>query len=133
MAARCNLFGKGRGRFIRPFSLREEVMPKSIARTCSTRFAGNVAACFLFVASAWAGDYPIAGLAPYQRPQGAPAIASERNVEKTQAAGLYGISSPIPRSLGFLTSQGAWYTPFIHPGMTGRYDLRGWHKPSDGR
>ena len=29
---------------------------------------------------------------------------------------------------GFLEDQGNWYTPFNHPGMTGRYDIRGWHR-----
>ena len=28
---------------------------------------------------------------------------------------------------GFLKDQGAWYTPFIHPNSTGRYDIRGLH------
>ena len=27
----------------------------------------------------------------------------------------------------FLADQGAWYTPFTHPGMPGYYDLRGMH------
>ncbi len=30
-------------------------------------------------------------------------------------------------------SQGEWYTPFSRPGMPGPYDLRGWHRPADGK
>jgi hypothetical protein len=40
---------------------------------------------------------------------------------------LHGVSSPIPESLKFLNDQGAWFNPFTRPGMTGPYDLRGWH------
>jgi hypothetical protein len=40
---------------------------------------------------------------------------------------LHGVSSPFPESLKFLNDQGRWFTPFTHPGMTGPYDLRGWH------
>jgi hypothetical protein len=72
-------------------------------------------------------EYPVAGTQPSQRPAGAPVI---REVQKT--AGWYeqaltGITKPYPTSLRFLESQGNWYTPFNHPGMYGRYDIRGWH------
>ncbi len=42
---------------------------------------------------------------------------------------LTGISKPYPYSIRFLEDQGNWNTPFNRPGMTGRYDLRGWHNP----
>lgn len=40
---------------------------------------------------------------------------------------LTGVEPPYPASLRFLEDQGAWHTPFIHPGMTGPYDIRRWH------
>jgi hypothetical protein len=69
--------------------------------------------------------YPVAGLAPYQRPVNAPVLMASPVLDAKKA--LYGVSSPIPDSLKFLKDQGGWFTPFTHPGMTGPYDLRGWH------
>jgi hypothetical protein len=43
---------------------------------------------------------------------------------------LHGVDKPVPASLAWLKDQGAWYTPFNHPGMPGPYDLRGWHRPA---
>ena len=46
---------------------------------------------------------------------------------------MHGIEPPYPESLRFLNDQGGWYTPFIAPGMTGPYDIRGWHSaPASG-
>lgn len=73
----------------------------------------------------------IAGLAPDQRPAHAPSIkaAAGPGPEATR-----GIEPPLPKSLGFLAHQGAWYTPFTLPGMTGHYDMRRWHAaPTDPR
>ena len=39
---------------------------------------------------------------------------------------MRGITPP-PTGIDFLKYQGAWYTPFIHPNLTGRYDIRGLH------
>ena len=39
---------------------------------------------------------------------------------------MQGINPP-QTGVGFLKYQGAWYTPFIHPNSTGRYDIRGLH------
>ena len=73
-------------------------------------------------------DIPIAGVKPHERPQHAPAItAVTRNADWYKRA-LTGISRPYPASLRFLEAQGNWYTPFIHPGATSPYDLRGWHR-----
>ncbi len=69
----------------------------------------------------------VAGLAPYQRPAGAPAISSFTPDAAWRTRALTGISAPVPASLRFLDDQGAWYTPFIHPGAIGYYDLRQWH------
>jgi hypothetical protein len=72
-------------------------------------------------------DYPVAGLAPYARPAGAPVEHEVRRAEKWRAQALQGVSAPVPASLKFLDDQGAWYTPFDLPGMTGPYDIRGFH------
>lgn len=71
--------------------------------------------------------YPIAGLRPDQRPQGAPTIAEVKKSSGWYRRALNGITEPVPSSLRFLEDQGNWYTPFDRPGMLGRYDIRGWH------
>lgn len=69
----------------------------------------------------------IAGVAPYQRPAGAPVITEYHKDAAWFAQALHGIEPPFPYSLRFLESQGAWFTPFRRPGMTGPYDIRNWH------
>ncbi|MCB1312876.1 MAG: hypothetical protein KDK29_13830 [Sedimentitalea sp.] len=69
----------------------------------------------------------IGGTTPSQRPAGAPVITSFERDDAWFARALTGISEPIPPSLDFLQDQGAWYTPFIHPGMLPPYDIRNWH------
>ena len=69
----------------------------------------------------------IAGLTPSQRPADAPVITEFSKNGQWYAQALTGIEQPYPASLRFLEDQGAWFTPFIHPGMMGHYDLRGWH------
>jgi len=73
----------------------------------------------------------IAGLEPWHRPEWAPVVTEYPKDEAWYARALTGIIPPYPASLRFLEDQGAWYTPFIHPGMTGPYDIRGWHKAGD--
>lgn len=73
------------------------------------------------------GRPPIAGLEPSQRPEGAPAIREVQRDAEWYRRALTGISQPYPASLRFLEDQGNWYTPFNRPGMTGPYDIRGWH------
>jgi len=77
-----------------------------------------------------ASEVPIAGLAPQQRPAGAPVITSYEKNGAWYRQALHGISEPYPASLRFLEDQGPWHTPFNVPGMTGPYDIRGWHQPS---
>lgn len=68
----------------------------------------------------------IAGLAPYERPAGAPRLTSTPPLDQRQA--LFGIVEPVPQSIqNFLKDQGGWFNPFLRAGMTGPYDLRGWH------
>lgn len=84
-------------------------------------------------ASGWVGSvsaedpFPIAGTRPFERPVGAPVITEVQRGPEWYARALTGISRPYPSSLRFLEDQGNWYTPFNHPGMLGRYDIRGWH------
>ena len=69
----------------------------------------------------------VAGLAPNQRPAGAPVIQEFAPSADWRTQSLAGVSEPIPASLDFIDSQGAWYTPFNQPGMPGYYDLRNLH------
>lgn len=70
-------------------------------------------------------EFFIAGTAPNQRPQNAPVIDEFTRPDGWYDRALKGITPPYPHSLRFLEDQGAWYTPFNQPGMTGRYDMRG--------
>jgi hypothetical protein len=69
----------------------------------------------------------VAGLAPNQRPEGTPVIQEFTPSADWRTQSLTGVSEPIPASLDFIDSQGAWYTPFNQPGMPGYYDLRNLH------
>jgi hypothetical protein len=70
----------------------------------------------------------VAGLAPNQRPADAPVIQEFAPNADWRTQSLAGISEPVPASLDFIDSQGAWYTPFNQPGMPGYYDLRNLHQ-----
>lgn len=70
----------------------------------------------------------IAGTAPYQRPENAPVIKEMKKDKAWYDNAVTGVSRPFPWSMKFLESQENWFTPFTHPGMTGKYDIRGWHK-----
>jgi hypothetical protein len=70
----------------------------------------------------------IAGTAPSLRPANAPIIAEFVKDAAWMARALPGVDEPYPDSLKFLADQGAWFTPFIHPGMLGVYDIRHWHE-----
>lgn len=84
---------------------------------------------------AWVGSatfsvalaYPIAGVKPNERPEGAPRITEVQHDRSWYKKALHGVSEPWPPSLLFLERQGNWYTPFDRPGMPGRYDVRGWY------
>lgn len=75
-----------------------------------------------------AGEYPIAGTAPWQRPAGAPQITAVHHTSDWYTHALHGVSRPYPYSLRFLEDQGNWHTPFNRPGMPRPYDIRGWHQ-----
>jgi hypothetical protein len=79
-------------------------------------------------AATGSGFNAVAGLQPDRRPV-APKITSVIRDDRWYANAFAGIQRPYPWTLQFIDEQGNWYTPFSHPGMTGRYDIRGWHKP----
>lgn len=71
--------------------------------------------------------FPIAGIEPSVRPRGAPVIEQVNKDAVWYQRALTGVAKPYPYSLRFMEDQGNWYTPFNHPGMLVRYDIRGWH------
>ena len=78
-------------------------------------------------------DEFIAGTEPSLRPVGAPVLASFTKNADWYRTALSGIEAPpYPFSLRFLEDQGAWYTPFNRPGLTGPYDIRNWHDSAYG-
>ncbi len=85
-------------------------------------------------AAQYSPDNPfVAGVKPDRRPEGAPVVREYRKDAAWYERALTGITPPYPYSLKFLEDQGAWYTPFIHPGMLPPYDLRGWHRAKGAR
>lgn len=87
----------------------------------------------VYLCGPWAGaaaqaGYPVAGTAPHQRPVVAPTITAAPKDADWYSKALTGVTRPYPFSLRFLEDQGAWDLPFAHPGMTGPYDIRGWHR-----
>ena len=70
----------------------------------------------------------IAGTDPSERPPEAPVIKTFEKSAQWYENALFGVSEPYPESLRFLEDEGAWFTPFNHPGMTHPYDIRGWHE-----
>ena len=91
------------------------------------RLFGGLTATLISTWGIAQAEYPIAGLTPYERPSGAPVVTQVVKHDAWYQKALTGISKPYPSSLRFLEDQGNWYTPFIHPGMPGRYDVRGWY------
>ncbi len=81
----------------------------------------------VFCGGAAAYDYPIAGLEPSARPEGAPVLNTFNKDGAWYRHALTGVVPPYPAGLRFLEDQGAWHTPFVRPGMTGPYDIRNWH------
>ena len=79
------------------------------------------------VATPALADFPVAGVRPYQRPDGAPVVTDVDKGPGWYDQALTGVSKPYPHSLRFLEDQGNWYTPFNRPGMNAPYDIRGWH------
>ncbi len=78
-------------------------------------------------AAGLADDLFVAGVEPSQRPDSAPVIEQVEKDGAWYAAALEGVQAPYPSSLRFLEAQGNWFNPFMKPGMTGPYDIRGHH------
>ncbi|MEI2735696.1 MAG: hypothetical protein V9G24_13405 [Rhodoblastus sp.] len=85
-----------------------------------------VVGLFAATAAAGAAEYPIAGLAPDRRPEGAPTIVSFVRAPGWERRFFAGVAEPRPESLSWSANQGGWYTPFDRPGMIGPYDIRNW-------
>ncbi len=82
----------------------------------------------LFAPNGQADDIPyVAGTKPSERPATAPVLTEVNKDAAWYSNALHGVEQPYPYSLHFLENQGNWFIPFTHPGMTDRYDLRGWH------
>lgn len=83
----------------------------------------------IWMGSAGAVESPseVAGLQPDRRPA-APTVTAVARTSEWYAKAFAGIAQPYPWSLRFVNDQGNWHTPFMQPGMTGPYDLRGWHR-----
>jgi hypothetical protein len=80
-------------------------------------------------AAAQTGGY-IAGLQPDRRPDTAPRLTEVVRTPAQLARALYGIEKPVPGNVESIAATGNWWVPLRHPGMTGAYDLRGWHTSS---
>jgi len=106
------------------------MIDKWVNKTTKLRLGLGALLCLVCngIVSGQAADaLPIAGFAPNQRPANAPRLTKEAPLDRQRA--LFGVSAPVPKSIeNFLRHQGEWFNPFLHPGMTGPYDLRGWHK-----
>lgn len=89
--------------------------------------AGIASVSLLTPAAVMAESDFIGGTTPSVRPANAPVIKDATITKEQEKSFFRGVSKPYPPSLLFVKNQGAWYTPFSHPGMTGRYDIRGWH------
>lgn len=72
-----------------------------------------------------AGGY-IGGTAPDHRRDDVAPIRQAPALDRKAA--FAGVAQPYPATLGVFKDQGAWYTPFTHAGMSGPYDIRGWHR-----
>jgi len=83
---------------------------------------------WVFSSASFAQDIFVAGVNADQRAANAPVIKTVRKPQSWYSQALKGVSTPYPYSLHFLENQGNWFNPFLHPGMHGRYDIRGWHK-----
>jgi len=74
----------------------------------------------------------VAGLHPDRRPDIAPRLseAAARTPDQLERV-LHGIDKPVPGNVESIATTGNWWVPLRQPGMTGPYDLRGWHgKPT---
>jgi len=97
----------------------------------SLLFAAGLVACAAS-AGAQTGGY-VAGLHPDRRPDAAPPAPTEatRTPQEVERA-LHGVEKPVPGNVESIAATGHWWVPLRQPGMTGPYDLRGWHEAPAG-
>lgn len=108
-------------------------MPYDLNRKTRLSVMVMLAALLAVAAADVLADEYIAGTAPSLRPAGAPVLITFAKDAAWYRTALTGIEAPpYPYSLRFLEDQGAWYTPFNRPGLTGPYDIRNWHKSTFG-
>jgi len=94
------------------------------------RFSALLTGGLLQLVSLAAFAYPVAGLMPDRRPEGAPVMS----LPEGPVTSLRGVSAPVPESIQrWIIDQGGWFNPFFHPGMEGPYDLRGLHEQVEAR
>lgn len=84
--------------------------------------------CLAAAVQAQAVDAPVAGLQPDRRPVAAPRLLEAPVDADLRQRRLAGISQPWPGNVERIAEQGGWYSPMFLPGMSGPYDLRGWHR-----
>lgn len=72
-------------------------------------------------------DQIVAGLQPDRRPVAAPFITGQPVDAATLERRLRGVSKPVPGNVSQIAATGAWFVPLRLPGMSGPYDIRGWH------
>lgn len=116
-----------------PFASTDRTIGNSVGQAMHFSLSGLFFLSTAMVSSAHAAPAAeeataeVAGRMPDRRPAGAPVIKVIVRTPEWHAKALHGVEAPYPERLKFLNDQGNWYTPFISPGMTGPYDLRGWH------
>jgi hypothetical protein len=74
-----------------------------------------------------AADF-IAGSTPSHRPDSAPVIKQHELTPEALGRRLHGVADPLPNNVVDAALAGAWFMPLAYPGMTGPYDIRGWHR-----
>jgi hypothetical protein len=106
-------------------------MSRDLTRNVSLSVVVSLAAMLVMATANVLADEFVAGTEPSLRPVGAPVLVSFTRDAAWYRTALSGIEAPpYPFSLRFLEDQGAWYTPFNRPGLTGPYDIRNWHDPA---
>ena len=91
---------------------------------------GLIMACTPLALAAGPADAPrpfVAGLQPDRRPAGAPVLSEQVLDAATRERRLHGVAKPWPGNVGQIAETGNWFVPLRHAGMTGPYDIRGWH------
>ncbi|MDR0274866.1 MAG: hypothetical protein LBI48_05935 [Burkholderiaceae bacterium] len=89
-------------------------------------FALGLTVCATGAAAQTAGY--VAGLHPDRRPDAVPQLEEAARTPDQLERALRGIEKPVPGNVASIAATGNWWVPLRRPGMTGPYDLRGWHE-----